>query len=37
MSRTGLPSLIRIELCWQTRHPSLYGCSSGFRRSPRRP
>jgi hypothetical protein len=23
--RVGLPSLIRIELCWQTRRPSLCG------------
>jgi len=37
MSRTGLPSLIRIELFWPTRRPSLYGCSRGYRRSPRRP
>ena len=36
MSRTGLPSLTRIELFWPTRRPSLYGCSRGSRSSPKR-
>src|ERR1019366_263410 len=29
--KVGLPSLIRIELCWQTRHRSLCGCLRGYR------